>query len=399
MKKNVLFPTFIALLLTISCTPHSPQATIEGAITEATGKTLYLDALGVDRVTTCDSVRLKENGTFSFSVPRPECYDFYRLRIGREMINVSIDSTETIRIAAALPTMSIAYQVEGSEDNLKLKELVMKQVELQNAVRALVRAGGPEVGVTRHKIEDLVQQYKDSVRLQYIYADPSKPYAYFALFQRLGGSLIFDPVGTRDDVRAFAAVATNLDLYYPDAIRTKNLHNIALKGMAATRPVRPAAPDDSIAALLADKVVEASLIDIALPDADGAERRLTDLKGKVVLLSFCAYASETSAMSILALRELYNQYAPQGLEIYQVGLDDNDHYWRMAVDNLPWICVHDADCQWYATREGILAFRSVPASHYGVKILPTYFLINRENEVVLRIEDEKALADAVAKLF
>jgi len=395
MKKITLFALFSAVLLLAGC-HHTPQATIEGSISEAEGKTLYLDALGVDKVTVADSVRLKGNGTFSFRVPRPECYDFYRLRVEREMVNVSVDSTETIRVTADLPTMSIAYQVEGSENNVKLKELVLKQIELQNAVRNLVRTGGPEVGVTRRKINDLVQAYKDSVRLHYIYTDPSKPYAYFALFQRLGGSLIFDPVSTRDDVRAFAAVATNLDLYYPDAVRTKNLHNIAIKGMASTRPVRPMA-NDSIAAALADKVVEASLIDINLPDADGAQHSLTELKGKVVLLSFCAYAQETSAMSILSLRELYNQYASQGFEIYQVGLDDNEHYWRMAVDNLPWICVHDPDCEWYATREGILAFRSSPASSYGVKMLPTYFLINRDNEVILRIEDEKALAAAIAE--
>ncbi|MBR4779669.1 MAG: TlpA family protein disulfide reductase [Bacteroidaceae bacterium] len=394
MKKLTLLALFSASLLVVGCN-HTPQATIEGVITEAEGMTLYLDALGVEKITVSDSVKLKGNGTFAFRVPRPECYDFYRLRIDRELINVSIDSTETIRINAALPTMSIAYQVEGSDDNLKLKELVMKQIELQNAVRALVRNSGPEVGVTRKKIDDLVQAYKDSVRLQYIYANPGKPYAYFALFQRLGGSLIFDPVSTRDDVRAFAAVATNLDLYHPDALRTKNLHNIAIKGMASTRPARSAA-NDSLATALAEKVVEASLIDISLPDADGVERRLTDLKGKVVLLSFCAYAQETSAMSVLSLRELYNQYADKGFEIYQVGLDDNEHYWRMAVDNLPWVCVHDADCEWYASREGILAFRSVPASHYGVNILPTYFLINRDNEVILRIEDEKALADAIA---
>lgn len=396
MRKTFVLALISAALLVTGCQHKPSGATIEGAITEATGKTLYLDALGVDRTTVVDSVRLKESGAFSFRVPRPECYDFYRLRIERELINVSVDSTETIHITAALPTMSVAYQVEGSENNVKLRELVMKQIELQNAVRALVRNSGPEVGVTRRKINDLVQQYKDSVRLQYIYADPSKPCAYFALFQRLNGGLIFDPVSTRDDVRAFAAVATNLDLYHPDAVRTKNLHNIAIKGMASTRPARSAA-NDSIAAALADKFVEASIIDINLPNADGAQCSLTDLKGKVVLLSFCAYAQETSAMSILALRELYNQYSAKGFEIYQVGLDDNEHYWRMAVDNLPWVCVHDPDCQWYATREGILAFRSIPASTYGVKTLPTYFLINRDNEVILRIEDEKALADAIAE--
>ena len=101
-------------------------------------------------------------------------------------------------------------------------------------------------------------------------------------------------------------------------------------------------------------------------------------------------------MSVLTLRELYGKYASQGLEIYQVGLDENEHYWRMAVDNLPWVCVHDADCQWYAAANGTLVFQSSVASLYGVKMLPTYFLINREGEVVLRIEDEQALPDIIA---
>ena len=121
-----------------------------------------------------------------------------------------------------------------------------------------------------------------------------------------------------------------------------------------------------------------------------------DLKGKVVLLSFCAYAQESSALSVLSLREIYEKYAPQGFEIYQIGMDENEHYWRMAVDNLPWICVHDGNCEWFAAANGTVMFRSPVASTYGVQMLPTYFLINRDNEVVLRIEDEKALADAIA---
>lgn len=390
MKKRSFITLLLGVFLLFNCN-NVPQATIEGILTEAAGKTLYLDALGVDRVEIADSVKLKEDGAFSFNVPQPECYDFYRLRCESEMVNVCVDSTETIHVEAALPTMSIAYQVTGSENNVKLRELVLKQIELQNAVRMLIRNGGPETGVTRARINDLVQQYKDSVRIQYIYADPSKPYAYFALFQRLGGGLIFDPVSTRDDVKAFAAVATNLDLFYPEATRTKNLRNIALKGMSNTRPARPV---DMKA--LESKIVEAGVIDIDLADADGVQHKLTDLKGKVVLLSFCAYAQENSAMNVLTLRELYSQYADQGFEIYQVGLDENEHYWKMAVDNLPWICVRDADTRWFITRNGQPVFDSRYASLYGVKTLPTSFLINRDNELTIRIDDESALAAAVA---
>ena len=39
------------------------------------------------------------------------------------------------------------------------------------------------------------------------------------------------------------------------------------------------------------------------------------------------------------LRDLYDKYAGQGLEIYQVPLDADEHYWKTTADNLPWICV------------------------------------------------------------
>lgn len=383
MKKlqNTLILT--ALLAAVSCTEQQPMATIEGQITEADGKTLYLDCIGVERTTVADSARLKGNGAFSFRVPQPECFDFYRLRVDNEIVYLSVDSTETLHVTAALPAMSVAYQVEGSEDNVMLKRLVHKQGELQRAVQMLVRNSGPEVGVTRARIDTLVNNYKKEVRMEYIYADPSKPYAYFALFQRLGGTLIFDPLTQRDDIRCFAAVATNLDLFHPEAERTKNLKSIALKGMKNTRPAQQV--DYSA---LQDKIVEASIIDIALPDIDGAVRSLTELKGKVVMLDFTAYAHEQSAARIIIQRELYDKYAAQGLEIYQVSLDPNEHFWKTAAESIPWVCVRDEEAPY-----------SKSATLYGVRELPTYFLINRANELVMRDASVKDLEAEIQRLL
>ena len=138
MKKLSNILLFTTLLCAVGCT-KSPQATIEGHITEATDKILYLDHIGVERTTIADSARLDKDGAFCFHVAQPECFDFYRLRIGNEVVYLSVDSTETLTLTAALPTMSIAYEVEGSEDNLMLKQLVHKQRELQYAVQQTVR--------------------------------------------------------------------------------------------------------------------------------------------------------------------------------------------------------------------------------------------------------------------
>ena len=383
MKKLSNILIFTALLSAMGC-KQSPQATIEGHITEAADKMLYLDYIGVERTSVVDSAKLDKDGAFRFRVAQPECFDFYRLRIGREVAYLSVDSTETLTLKATLPTMSIAYEVEGSEDNLMLKQLVHKQGELQHAVQQVVR-GAKTMSAAQARIDELIQDYKKAVRMEYIYPDPGKPYAYFALFQRLGRQLIFDPLTNRDDVRCFAAVATNLDLFYPEAERTKNLKSIALKGMRNTRPAQPV--DYSV---LEGKITEAAIIDIAQPDIDGIIRRLTDLKGKVVMLDFNVYGHPQSSARVLVMRELYDKYAAQGLEIYQVSLDSDEHFWKTAVENIPWVCVRSEDAPY-----------SKEANLYGVQELPTYFLINRAGEIVKRdamVEDlEKELKHLLAE--
>ena len=378
--QNTLILT--AMFAITGCT-QDPMATIEGNITEAEGETLYLDHIGIERTTVVDSAHLKTDGAFRFRVSQPECFDFYRLRIGREIAYISIDSTETLRVSATFPTMSAAYQVDGSDDNLILKRLVHKQSELQHAILTLVRNSGPEIGTTQARIDTLIKQYKESVRMEYIYAAPGKPYAYFALFQRLGGELIFDPLTVRDDIRCFAAVATNLDLYYPESERAKHLKNIAIKGMRNTR--QPQTIDYSA---IQDKIVEASIIDINLPDIDGIEHRLTDLKGKAVMLDFTAYDHEQSAARVIILRELYNKYADQGFEIYQVSLDPDEHVWKTAAENIPWICVRDEEAPY-----------SRSATLYGIRELPTYFLINRAGELVMRDTAVKDLEAEIQRLL
>ena len=386
MKKLSNILIFTALLSAMGC-KQSPQATIEGHITEAADKMLYLDHIGVERTSVVDSAKLNKDGSFRFRVAQPECFDFYRLRIGREVAYLSVDSTETLTFTATLPTMSVAYEVEGSEDNLILKQLVHKQGELQHAVQQAVRGANTVnmAQMAQARIDELVIDYKKAVRMEYIYPDPGKPYAYFALFQRLGGQLIFDPLTNRDDIRCFAAVATNLDLFYPEAERTKNLKSIALKGMRNTRPAQPV--DYSA---LEGKITEASIIDIAQPDIDGVIRRLTDLKGKVVMLDFNVYGHPQSSARVLVMRELYDKYAAQGLEIYQVSLDSDEHFWKTAVENIPWVCVRSEDAPY-----------SKEANLYGVQELPTYFLINRAGEIVKRdvmVEDlEKELKRLLAE--
>ena len=364
---------------------NNNKFTVEGQITNAKDSTLYFENVGLEGINILDSVKLGDSGDFSFSEAATTAPEFYRIRISDQIINVSIDSTETVQIKAEYPGMAANYTVSGSENCEKIKELALKQIALQSQVIAVQKNYPLGVDVINDSIQKLIDAYKEDVKHQYIFKEPNKSYAYFALFQTLGNWLIFNPRTSKDDIKAFAAVATSWDTYYPHAERGQNLHNIAIEGMRNQRIVDAQNQDLQVEA---SKVKESGVLDIALPDNHGQMRHLTDLKGKIVLLDFHIFALEDSPARILMLRELYNKYHAQGLEIYQVSLDSDEHFWKQQTAALPWISVRDAD--------GINSQRLVL---YNVQAVPDYFIIDRGNNIVKRAALVKDIEVEIKKLL
>lgn len=364
---------------------NNNKFTVEGQITNAKDSTLYFENVGLEGINILDSVKLGDSGDFSFSEAATTAPEFYRIRISDQIINVSIDSTETVQIKAEYPGMAANYTVSGSENCEKIKELALKQIALQSQVIAVQKNYPLGVDVINDSIQKLIDAYKEDVKHQYIFKEPNKSYAYFALFQTLGNWLIFNPRTSKDDIKAFAAVATSWDTYYPHAERGQNLHNIAIEGMRNQRIVDAQNQDLQVEA---SKVKESGVLDIALPDNHGQVRHLTDLKGKIVLLDFHIFALEDSPARILMLRELYNKYHAQGLEIYQVSLDSDEHFWKQQTAALPWISVRDAD--------GINSQRLVL---YNIQAVPDYFIIDRGNNIVKRAALVKDIEVEIKKLL
>ena len=234
---SIFMGTAVAVLALCACTGKSFN--ISGTITEAKDSVLYLENMSLSGPVAVDSVKLGESGTFSFSEQAPDAPEFYRLRIAGQIINLAVDSTEQIEVKAQYPTMSAVYDVTGSEECTKIKELALLQMDLQRRIDAIVAAPDLGVSAVQDSVLRVTEAYKDQVKRQYIFAEPMKAYAYYALFQtvRLGQmeSLIFNPRSSEQDVKVFAAVATSWDTYHPDAERGQNLHNIAIEGMKNVR--------------------------------------------------------------------------------------------------------------------------------------------------------------------
>ncbi len=389
MKKTsmgLLAPVATLAVALCFCSCGKEQFNLNGTIANAADSVLYLENMALDGAQVVDSVKLDEKGAFDFSVDAPaDAPEFYRLRIAQQIISLSVDSTETITVKATYPGMASNYQVEGSENCQKIKELALKQMKLQADAQQVYNAPELNAQAVEDSVRHLIDQYKSSVLLDYIYKEPMKAYSYFALFQGIvvGNAylMVFNPRTNTDDVKPFSAVATSWDQLYPKSLRGENLHNIAIEGMKTQRIVK--AEQEGLE-VDASKVQEASIIDIVLPDNNGVTRRLSELKGKVVLLDFHIFGAEGSGERILALRELYNKYHDRGLEIFQVSLDEDAHFWKTQTAALPWVSVRDdrGAAQPYL---------------YQVQAVPVDYIINRDNQVVLGPRQITNLETDIAK--
>ena len=373
----------LAALTIASCSDN--KFTVEGQIGNAKDSVLYFENVGLEGINVLDSVKLSDEGDFSFRQEAPDAPEFYRLRIADQIINVSIDSTETVQIKGSYPNMASDYTVSGSENCEKIKELALRQMDLQSRAIAIQKDPSLSIDRANDSIQNIINAYKEDVKRNYIYKEPMKAYSYFALFQAIGNYLIFNPKSNKDDIKAFAAVATSWDTYYPHAERGQNLHNIAIEGMKNQRIIESKNRDLQVEA---SKVSEAGVLDIALIDNKGQERHLTDLKGKVVLLDFHIFALNDSPARIIMLRELYSKYQQQGFEVYQVSLDPDEHFWKQQTAALPWISVRDAD--------GVNSQRLML---YNIQTVPDFFLIDRGNNLVKRAAQIKDIEAEIKKLL
>lgn len=354
---------------------NSSDFIVKGVVAGADGQLMYLENVGISNVVTLDSIKLAPGGKFKFTEKRPEYPDFYRLRLNNQLINFAVDSTETISFVADAGTFATSYSVEGSENSKAIKAITLAQLDANQAISRLRKEYEDKMisdTTYRMKVLAAADAYKEVAR-KYIYSAPMSTAAYFALFQQIDGLLFFD-LYDRKDVKAYGAVATSYNHTYPESPRSKHLYNLTLQSMKVLRAQRPVDYSNV-------ETKEISFLDIELPDVRGEVVKLSTVApGKVVLINFTAYQTEWSPALNMALGELYTKYHDQELEIYQVSLDSDFHFWRNGASNLPWVTVHDPQSVY-----------SQVAGLYNVKQLPALFILDRKGNLVKRVEDVKKL--------
>lgn len=383
MKRNMLkMLTLVGVLgLMFSACNKQNTFTVKGVVSGAEGETLYLENVGVGAITLMDSVKLSSNGEFSFTKARPAYPDFYRFRLEGQLINFPIDSLETLSFVADADNFATSYSVEGSEKAKEVKHITLLQLDAnQSIVKARRSLDSKEITDTTY--QRIVKKAADKYRqegLAQIYKDPLSMASYYALFQKVNGLLFFDPYN-KEDLRAYAAVATSFDHYYPKSPRSMQLKNLTLRSMKLLRGERAINLDNV-------KTTEVSYVDIELPDEYNKLIKLSDVaKNKLTLISFTAYQMDWSPGLNMRLGELYTKYHAKGMNVYQVSLDADENFWKNAASNLPWTCVRDAKTVY-----------SQIAVIYNVRQLPALFILDKNGTLVKRVTKLEDLETDVKK--
>ena len=113
--------------------------------------------------------------------------------------------------------------------------------------------------------------------------------------------------------------------------------------------------------------------DFDLKSLDGKDVKLSDLRGKAVLLNFWATYCGPCKIEMPWFVELQKEYGPQGFQIVGVAMDD----------------ASTEDIDKFAKDMGVnypilLGKEAVGDSYGGINVLPTTFLIDRDGKLVAR---------------
>lgn len=129
--------------------------------------------------------------------------------------------------------------------------------------------------------------------------------------------------------------------------------------------------------------------EIAMKDADGNVRKLSDLRGSVVLVDFWASWCGPCRRENPNVVKIYKRYHDQGLEIYSVSLDKGRDAWLKAIrdDGLLWPN-HVSDLNGWTSSGG---------KAYGIASIPATVLIDREGKIIARNLRGEELERAIAK--
>jgi len=351
-----------ALLMTVSCA-KGPEARIQATVENAKDATVVLQKLNYNRLQPVDTIKTDAAGQFNYKVKLTgnDPYFYYLYVNEKPVASMVLRPSDAVKITVPA---SGPFTIEGSEESTLFQQVNTSFAEASEQMNVLMNTLSE--GSSEAELKDVSRQmsklYVDYKRqaIKHIVQHPRSITSAVVLFQKFSDDV---PVfAQQSDAVIFRAVLDSLTPVYP-----KSEYIVALRDA-----VDVLQRDLDLAVRLGDVSV-ISFPELSMPDVDGEIRMLSELQGKVIVLSFWSVGQTEHKMFNVDLMDLYQKYHDRGLEVYQVSLDIDKPSWASTVrsQSLPWISVNDG-----------YGIQSPAVIAYNVGKIPTMFVIDRNGDFV-----------------
>lgn len=370
-KLNYLM-ALAAVLLIASCSNEVKQekfdgeVVISGSLKNVPEEGILLLSKYMDNsIETVDTLAVGESGAYEYTLSIEEPA-FYELDLyGEKQVRLALFS-EDAKVDydfAAEESLAISGSAD-SEQIAKVDELAEQYQEEINQLNsdyyeALSAKDEETVKNIQQKALDLESSHANKVKEVINSMDGS-----FAALAAIG---MLNP---RNDFNYIDSLVTELDRKYPETKMIVGLKQ-ELEEMRALSIGQPAP-------------------EIALPNPDGDLVKLSDFKGKYVMVDFWAAWCKPCREENPNVVRLYNEYKDQGFEVLGVSLDRSKDAWVKAIadDNLTWAQVSD-----------LKYFNSEAAATYKINAIPATYLIGPEGDIIAKDLRGASLENKLKEIF
>ena len=340
---------------------------ISGTIQGAANERLYLEASTQDGIVDIAQVEVESDGSFEINGNIPGL-GIYELRLGEgndKVLPLTMQPGDTVKVKAKSESFAFSPEFSGPVWAKPLT-LYFKKFEAFSKSQMAFQTANPTASQEEGMAQFMLERAKvDDFAKSEIKKDLDNP-VNIILTSSLSPNMGFEGWDT-----------TNLDIM--EEVANAFVKSYPNSPFAARMQDQVAQIEMAYQQYLMQKEMQKNGIpapEIALPNPEGKTVRLSDLKGKYVLIDFWASWCGPCRKENPNVVRLYKQYKNKDFTILSVSLDDNKAKWEAAIlqDGLVWP-YHVSDLQGWNT----------PLTQtYGFNAIPHTVLVDPQGKIVAR---------------
>ncbi len=356
---------FLAVLAFIQLGVFAQKATVTGTIKNPnpTTKVALLAFVQGKGVQPIDSV-LAPNGKFNFTVSLPNDGGFYQIAVDNKKQLLILETNDKV-IVNVDSARNIIYS--GSKNGIYYEKLNKLSSEMKSKTVVLEKDFQAAVASKNESKQKEIQEL-------YQAENTTTVNAIKALFPEMGTSLV-------------CIYATNfLDPEQESAF----LEVVAGKFKAKGTKIPEALSFIKTVQQIQGTNVGAYAPEIAQKTPAGDILKLSDLKGKYILLDFWASWCGPCRRENPNVVKAYEKFKGPEFEILSISLDQDKASWLKAIEKDGMVWKHVSDLGYW---------NSKPAKDYGINGIPATFLLDKEGKIIAKNLRGEALEAKLVELF